>query len=125
LPLALEKYCSEICHKWEKSLPGGKDHFRSVTGLPISECCCSREHLTALAHRSISYRCLMLLVPVPTVPILGAFVVISWHWHLQKPASWCICRMVTAAVSGGCWPAAAATFSAVWYLADLASSSSR
>ena len=27
---------SEICHTWEASLPGGKDHFRPVTGLPVS-----------------------------------------------------------------------------------------
>jgi hypothetical protein len=28
--------CSEICRAWEASLPGGKDHFRAVTGLPVS-----------------------------------------------------------------------------------------
>lgn len=28
--------CSEICRAWESQLAGGKDHFRPVTGLPIS-----------------------------------------------------------------------------------------
>eukprot|EP00775_Hariotina_reticulata_P008277 gene8277-8464_t len=32
----LDNRTSEICHKWEKCLSGGKDHFRPVTGLPIS-----------------------------------------------------------------------------------------
>lgn len=28
--------CSKICRRWEVELSGGKDHFRPVTGLPIS-----------------------------------------------------------------------------------------
>jgi hypothetical protein len=28
--------CSEICQRLVESLPGGKDHFRPVTGLPVS-----------------------------------------------------------------------------------------
>lgn len=28
--------CSKICRRWEIELPDGKDHFRPITGLPIS-----------------------------------------------------------------------------------------
>ncbi|KAF8063674.1 hypothetical protein HT031_003529 [Scenedesmus sp. PABB004] len=32
----LDNRTSDICRAWEAALPGGKDHFRPVTGLPVS-----------------------------------------------------------------------------------------